>query len=218
IARDVTDINGFYLFDGLPLDDGDGDADYIVWVNDTDNVLAALAQTFDDDGIGTADCSATALDSMVIADLDQDFSYTPLGQTNSLGAIGDTIWLNKDGDAIQDLNEPGIEGVSVTLTLPDSSTRNAETDENGRYAFGGLNPNNTYTVTVDAANFAPGGVLENLNNTADPDGGNDNQSVVDLGVTGPVNMLQDFGYTPTIGQEACIGNLLWLDPNADGVY
>ena len=218
IARDVTDENGRYLFDGLSLDDGDGDADYIVWVNDTDNVLDALTQTYDDNGVVTPDCSATALSSGTTEDLDQDFSYTPINHTSSLGAIGDTIWLNKDGDAVQDADEPGIEGVRVTLTLSNATTIETVTDENGRYYFGGLDPNDTYTVTVSAANFATGGVLENLDNTADPDGGNDNQSTVDLSATGPVDLDQDFGYTPATGQSACVGNLVWLDPNADGVY
>ena len=40
IATDTTDDNGNYLFEDLPLD-----ASYIVWVNDTDNVLAEMSQT-----------------------------------------------------------------------------------------------------------------------------------------------------------------------------
>ncbi|MCP5098321.1 MAG: hypothetical protein GY943_22460, partial [Chloroflexi bacterium] len=217
IARAVTDENGTYLFDGLSLDDGDGDADYVVWVNDTDNVLAGLSQTFDFDGIITPNCSATALDSGTIQDLDQDFSYTPLTHSNADGAIGDTIWFNKNGDAVQDADEPGVEGVLVTLTLTNSTTITTTTDENGRYYFGALDPNGTFTVTVSPLNFNPGGILAGFSNTADPESNNDNQSLVDLSATGPIDLTRDFGYTNS-GLEACIGNLIWLDPNADGIY
>ena len=39
IATDITDENGQYLFSGLPAN---GTEDYLVWVNDTNNVLGDL--------------------------------------------------------------------------------------------------------------------------------------------------------------------------------
>ena len=47
IATDTTDANGDYLFPGLP------DGNYLVWVNDTDNVLGDKTPTYDKNG-GTA--------------------------------------------------------------------------------------------------------------------------------------------------------------------
>ena len=44
IATDITDAGGMYLFTGLP------DGSYLVWVNDTDNVLGAMTPTYDSDG------------------------------------------------------------------------------------------------------------------------------------------------------------------------
>ena len=41
IATDTTDANGDYLFPGLP------DGSYLVWVNDTDNVLGDKTPTYD---------------------------------------------------------------------------------------------------------------------------------------------------------------------------
>ena len=38
-ATDITDANGQYLFSGLPAS---GTEDYLVWVNDTNNVLGDL--------------------------------------------------------------------------------------------------------------------------------------------------------------------------------
>ncbi len=54
IATDTTDANGIYLFSGLPATDGAGTDDYLVWVNDTDNVLANHDATYDRDGSGSA--------------------------------------------------------------------------------------------------------------------------------------------------------------------
>ena len=46
----------------------------------------------------------------------------------------------------------------------------------------------------------------------DPDGGTANQSTVDLETSGPINLLQDFGYDGT----NAISGTLWTDADADG--
>ena len=218
LATAVTDENGMYLFEGLPLDDGDGDYDYIIWVNDTHAVLAGLTPTYDFDGEVTPNCSVTALDGTTVEDLDQDFSYTPDGHEMGEGLIGDTVWFNKNGDTVQDADEPGLEGVIVTLTDELSQTVETTTDENGRYFFGNLVPTATYTITIAPENFDPGGVLEDMVLNQDPDLTDDGESVTDLGVDGPINLDLDFGYAANPAALACIGNLVWLDPNADGRY
>ena len=220
IATDTTDEDGKYLFEGLPLDDGggDSDADYIVWVNDTDNVLGGLMQTYDQDS-PLDNMSATALDSGSPNDLDQDFSYTPAGHNNGDGLIGDTVWFDVDnsgGNQTTQGDEPGIEGVIVTLTDSTGAVITTTTNENGNYWFGGLDPSGTYTVTIAPLNFATGGVLEGLSETYEPDGGTASQSVVDLSSTGPIDLNQDFSYTGDVGGQ--VGNLIWLDVDADGLY
>lgn len=227
VATDTTDADGRYLFAGLPLDDGDGDADYIVWVNDTNNVLGNLTQTFDADGTGTPNISATALSPGTPNDLTQDFSYTAAEHTGADGLIGDTIFFDVNRNGTQDAGESGIEGVVVELydstgtTLLETTT----TDENGHYYFGGLDPNGMYKVVVAASNFAAGGTLEGTENTADPDtpGAPDNMSMVDLsndpdGANDGINLDQDFGYAGPEEGAGTIGNLIWLDLNGNGVY
>ncbi|MEM9846517.1 MAG: SdrD B-like domain-containing protein [Bacteroidota bacterium] len=121
VATDVTDENGQYLFEDLPLNNaGDGDdtdSDYIVWVNDTDNVLDGLQNTFDEDGGAGTDAtgagddasavgglSAVTLDNTNRDDRDQDFGYTGEAQTpndgddTNDGFIGDFVWFDTDGD------------------------------------------------------------------------------------------------------------------------
>ncbi|MCB0045885.1 MAG: discoidin domain-containing protein [Caldilineaceae bacterium] len=238
LATDTTDENGYYIFEGLPLNDfanAPNDAAYIVKVTDTNNVLAGLEQTYDQDGPldGT---SFTVLNGTTTEDLDQDFSYTPMGQEPGLGLIGDTIFYDADpGDGI-DYNpaagDTPIEGVLVELRVPGTSQVLATqvTDENGLYFFPGLDPNEEYEVVVSPLNFLPGGVLEGLNNTADPNGDNNNKSTVDLGDPsgdGPndpdgtdngINLGQDFGYRAPTSTAGSIGNRVWLDQNADGLW
>ncbi|MFM2475317.1 SdrD B-like domain-containing protein, partial [Burkholderia cenocepacia] len=45
-------------------------------------------------------------------DLDQDFGF--VGDAS----VGDTIWLDVDGDGVQGEREPGVGGVTVAVTLP----------------------------------------------------------------------------------------------------
>ena len=215
IASDTTDENGNYLFEGLPLD-----TSYIVWVNDTNNVLNGLKATYDADGIDPTrpDMSATTLTAGSPNKLDQEFSYAPVDQSPNQALIGDTIYLDIDGDGTQDANEPALEGVMVVLTDQFGNETTTTTDENGHYYFEGLNPTGNYNVTVAPENFQARGVLEGLTNSGDPDGGNDNTSAVDLSTNGPINLDQDFGYTPQGGQVGSIGNLVWFDTNADGQY
>ena len=231
IATDTTDASGKYLFTGLSLsDNGDGDAtdaDYIVWVNDTDAVLTGLAQTYDQDS-PLDNRSATALTAVASSDLAQDFSYTAAGQTPTTGLIGDTVWFDLDnsgGNQTTQGAEPGIEG--VVMELLDSGGNviaTTTTDENGHYYFGGLPVSGggiSYQTQVAASNFAPGGVLQGMANTYDPDGAPpvDTGALVSLTSAAPVNLQQDFSYTvPPTAQPGRIGNLVWLDANADGVF
>ena len=88
-----------------------------------------------------------------VADDDEDNAVvTP----NPPGSLGDLVWWDKNQDGLQDAGEPGIPGVALTLT--DGVTLTTTTDANGLYTFTGL-LDDVYTITVDAANFQPGGPL-----------------------------------------------------------
>lgn len=220
LATTATDPNGNYLFQELTF------GTYIVRV-DTSSLPSYVSpnSTYDGPDGGNNSQSSVTISGGSPHNRAQDFSYPPQAAP---GAIGDTVWLDLNGDGDQDANEPGIEGVIVNLTDADGNLISTTTDENGNYYFGNLDPDAQYTVTIDPDNFVVGGVLEGLANTADPDGGNDGTSNADLGALGGdgnndpdgidngVNLGQDFGYTPAGAGN--IGNLLWLDVNADGNY
>ena len=87
---------------------------------------------------------------------------------------------------------------------PDTLT--TVTDDNGAYLFDNL-PAGDYTITVDPATLPAG-----MNQTADPDGVNDNTSEVTLAADED-NLDQDFGYQGT----GSIGDTIWDDDNGDGI-
>lgn len=202
IATTTTDVNGQYLFTDLP------DGNYTVVVIDSENVLAGLAQTYDADTPTSLDGqSALILSGTDLLDL--DFGYTPISAEADTGAIGDTVFLDRNGNNTFDSGE-GMEGVRVFLKNGVGTVIAAAfTDENGHYYFGGLAAA-TYTVEVDTTTLPAG-----ITNSVDPNGDNNSTSTLILGA-GAINLLQDFGYVAAA--PGSIGNLVWKDINADGIY
>ncbi len=209
LAQTATDTNGNYIFSGLP------DAVYSIVVTDTNNVLAGLVQSADPDA---------TLDNKSVVTLSgadnfaQDFGYKPLRHTAGTGLIGDTLFLDIDGNGIQSASETGIEGVTVELidTTVGSPTEGypiarTVTDENGNYYFGNL-PDGNFSVVVDTTTLPNSGI--GLSNTADPDGGTANQSENISIAGGNTNLNQDFGYQVNTPNQ--IGGNIWNDNNADG--
>jgi len=207
LSSTTTALDGSYSFDGLP------DGHYVVAIGA--GIPSGLDRsTFDADDLTVSPDSRSILmglgDGIVGAaeNLDQDFGIT------GTGSIGDTVWLDLDGDGSRDPIEPGIPGALVTLTwygadgvvgtpddvvLPTQSTL-----PDGRYLFERL-PAGSYRV--DVANI-PAGVSP----SADPDGGADSTSVVAL-TPGRADLDQDFGYVGT----ASVGDTIWLDLDRNGV-
>ena len=225
-AVTYTDANGNYTFGNL------GAGAYTVTVDPTTlpNNGAGLSNTIDPDG-GTANQSAVTLATNSSVNLDQDFGYT--GTDPLQNSIGDTVWLDANGNGVLDPGEPGIPGVLVQLTYygddgapggGDDVVYTTTTGEDGYFLFDNL-PDGNFAVTVPASNFAPGGVLDDSSNpTYDADGiGTPNTSVVTglgVGNPNPVNNLgQDFGYSPSApgGDNGVIGDTIFLDLNGNGV-
>ena len=63
-----------------------------------------------------------------------DFAYYKPTQPNE-AVIGDSVWYDYDADGIRDPGEPGIPGVTVTVTGSNSQTYTGTTDANGNYAI-----------------------------------------------------------------------------------
>ena len=63
--------------------------------------------------------------------------------------IGNRVWFDADRDGIQDAGEPGIPGVTVTLSPGTADSAQVTTDADGEYYFTGLTPDTEYTLTFD---------------------------------------------------------------------
>lgn len=76
--------------------------------------------------------------------------YTDLG---AAGILGDFVWLDSNGNGLQDLEESGAPGITVRL-FDDMSGLVAETETNaeGFYRFTGL-PSDTYELEFDDMDF-----------------------------------------------------------------
>ncbi|MBQ5153749.1 hypothetical protein EGM85_10855, partial [Macrococcus caseolyticus] len=109
------------------------------------------------------------------------------------------VWFDEDKDGIQDTDEPGIPGVTVTLTKPDGTTVTTTTDENGNYIFEDLEPGD-YTVTFETPEGYNGPTISNNGDDAlDSDG----QTVkVTMGTED--NMTIDSGFI-----KVKVGDTVW---------
>jgi protocatechuate 3,4-dioxygenase beta subunit len=144
---------------------------------------------------------------------------TPTSCVPSNANIGNFVWEDLDGDGIQDMGEPGIEGVNVTLTGTDvfgnSVSLTTTTDINGLYGFTNLTPG-IYKLTFETpSGFTPtilnAGTNDALDSDADPlMGGMTNFEVLSSGET---NLDYDAGYY----QLASIGDFVWEDMNGNGI-
>ena len=131
-------------------------------------------------------------------------------------SVGDFVWLDVNGDDVQDPGEPGIPGVDVTVvwagfddtlgTADDVDYGTVTTDASGLYLVENLPPG-PVRVTIDPATV-PDGVVASF----DLDGGDDETAdrVVDRDEDA---RDVDFGYVGT----GSAGDFVWWDLNGDGV-
>lgn len=158
------------------------------------------------------------------------------GISSTRASLGNFVWMDNDGDGVQDAGEPGIPGVTVTLYRPgfgpDGIAGNGDdaqavasmiTDQNGNYLFSNLIPG-TYEVEFSTI---PGGTVFTQRNTPGDNGNNTNSDAVPQ--AGNPSVGRTAGITLTAGEvetsvdaglfipRAVIGNYVWSDLNSDGV-
>ncbi len=147
-----------------------------------------------------------------------DFSYFEVGAR----AIGDTVYVDWDGDGTQDPGEEGLPGVTVRLYLDrntngvidldtDARVATGVTGTNGVYGFS-LLPAGTYLVSVDESGLGA------LSQTQDPDQPGTCTTCDALGhvtLTTTDRLDVDFGYQPS--GTGLIGDTVWFDADGNGV-
>ncbi len=224
VATTVTDGEGRYLFAGLSA------STYSVRV-ETNSMPAGLVanQTFDRDSVTNHQTTVTLSAGRTSGDADFGYNWAPSADTRNgtgTGAIGDRVWIDGDGDGVQDPGEPGLSNVIVRLYRDAAGNGSyttlvatAATDAAGLYIFDGVAPG-AYAVEVNGG-ATPAGYTQ----TGDPDyggqalpaGARDNRTTKPIILApGDVFVNADFGYFPAAG--SIIGDRVYLDRNADGAY
>jgi hypothetical protein len=155
-------------------------------------------------------------------------------------SLGNFVWFDRDGDGVQDVGEPGLDGATVALFQSDGLTPATDlngapipsvtTGATGVYTFTNLAPGDYVVRVTPPAGFVPsigGGDPDNDTNT-DSNGAPviGQPYVQSLPVTLTVggepstdgdgangNQTVDFGFF----QPVSLGDLVWLDQNGDGV-
>ncbi|MBI3943433.1 MAG: carboxypeptidase regulatory-like domain-containing protein, partial [Chloroflexi bacterium] len=201
----TTDVNGAYLFTGLPA------GKYRVDVDES-TLPPGLGLTTNNEPMTV---TLTAGQNF----LNADFGYVqqPGGAS---GGLGDYVWLDTNGNGVQDDGNTGIDGVTVRLyenlggnfVLIMTDTTHTILGQSGLYSFGNL-PEGTYSVRVDYTTL-PLGYLPtyDLDGIATPD-----VALATLGVN-EFREDVDFGYKPFIcPASGTIGDTVWTDTNGDGV-
>lgn len=158
--------------------------------------------------------------TMSIANNDPDtspyvFDIQGNGTSPSDGIIGDRVWLDNNGDGIQDAGEDAMPGITVTLyDTGDNQLGTAVSGSDGSYSFEGLASDNYYlSFTNPPAGFTltqlDQGGDDALDSDADPSTSKTTSFLLNISAT---DNTRDAGFKAT-----GVGNYVWLDVNQDGV-
>lgn len=124
-------------------------------------------------------------------------------------SVAGRVWFDGDGDAAQDIGEPGIANVEVTLKDQwGTPLASMITDANGRYLFSGVKAGSAYYVEV--TDFLPSGLTQTA-----PIGHSDNRTDTFGLLDGQDYTGADLGYRSAPG-FATLGDLVWVDANVNG--
>ncbi|MBY0477814.1 MAG: carboxypeptidase regulatory-like domain-containing protein [Chitinophagaceae bacterium] len=145
------------------------------------------------------------------------FCLTVTPPTNS--SIGDRVWNDVDGDGVQDANEVGLAGVTLTLlNAAGQPIATTTTDAFGNYKFSGL-PAGNYSVRVTTpANYSLSAKTQGGDTNLDSDFDPITYTTATITLAANQNRTDiDAGLKFTQPSTTSIGDRVWLDLNADGV-
>lgn len=190
VGSSTTDANGAYSFTDLPA------GTYVVTV-----------------GVGPDGTALTTVSSFTVPlaegenHVDADFGFTPVIVEPDLGSIGDTVWLDADGNGWMNGAETGIAGVRVFLTTPGTAGAvEVTTDANGAYLFPDLAAG-TYDVTVDVASAPADTTLTTVGAFTVALAAGEDFKDADFGFNGGAVLA-----------TAAIGDQVWMDDNLNGLF
>ncbi|MEM6469671.1 MAG: SdrD B-like domain-containing protein [Planctomycetota bacterium] len=240
IATTATDPTGFYFFDSEDIPLLRANQDFVVAIRDSDNQLGINVLDLVDDNEGMDDTvDSDAVEEINGSSRDNVIAFTApapggedltldFGFRNAEFLIGDYVWLDTNGDGIQDATDIPVTGTVVTLSFANGTAiATTATDANGLYEFnarfidelvpGGVD----YVITVPTpAGTTETDPFEDLDTTVDsnavPSG---TAGVSQLTYTSPAlaedDLTLDFGFVAD--GDSRIGDRVWFDDNDDGL-
>ncbi|MCC7029258.1 MAG: carboxypeptidase regulatory-like domain-containing protein, partial [Chitinophagaceae bacterium] len=221
LAVTSTDASGHYLFNNL----GAGQY-YVGFSNIPPGYKLTVTNQGGDDAIDSDPSGATGKTDLITLGLGEinltvDAGIVNAGERTGTATLGDIVWYDDNNNGIQDLNEQGVAGVTVTLYEADGITiiRTQTTDALGNYLFTGLDAGG---YVVGFSNIPAGYTFSTANQGADDavDGDADALSGGKTGVytlaEGQDDLTVDAGIHAAAGL-ASLGNYVWNDVNVDGV-
>jgi uncharacterized repeat protein (TIGR01451 family) len=167
--------------------------------------------------IGESPLTNTAATTSVQIPAQITASATNIVATPSLlsASVAGRLWLDADGDGVQDLGEPGLDNVLVTLKDQFGTPIATDfTDANGRFLFSGVAPGNGYYVEATAPPD-PGGYPTGLTQSFPNGFTNDRSTTFNLAAGQNYNQA-DLGYEAS-STTSTFGDIVWSDADGDGV-
>ena len=208
-----TDGTGAYLFSGLPVGPSGAPLCYLTEVNQADTDLAL--------------CNTPITATLLGPDLDTD---TPDSIGNDFGfeeniTLGDFVWFDTNQNGIQDVGEPGVNGIDVALydnaTCTGAAVANTVTATGGLPAADGFYqfPNlSTGTYCVEFTSIPAGYVISPANQ------GGDDTADSDADASGLIQNINLTANDPNedmgISLDGSIAGITWCesDTNANTTY
>ena len=131
------------------------------------------------------------------------------------GKLGDKVWIDTNGDGLQDANEPGYNGAKVNLYDKNGFLLSTTvTDGNGIYEFNQLTAEDYVVEFVLPEGLAFTRKAVGTNHELDSDANVNGKTDMIRLAPDEVNMTIDAGL---LAPNSSIGNRVWLDDNRNGL-
>ncbi len=187
--------------------------------------LYQVVQTNPSGVISLADADGGNPDNISVTLTTPGQSVTGRDFEDKANSIGDYVWFDTNQNGIQEPSEPGVAGVTVTLTgtngLGQAVSLTTQTNGSGFYSFsnllGGTSSNYTVTFTPPAGysftlpNQGTGPLADSFD--SDAVGG----VATVTGLSGDNGTVDAGLYLPGNAKPARIGDRVWYDTDGDGI-
>lgn len=227
IATTTTNALGYYIFNNVNAGDY-----YLKFTTLPGGYVFVTADAGGDDykdsDVSGANGTGTTATFTVVADNNYVQYDAGIRSSTATNSLGDYVWYDLNKNGVQDANEAGVPGVTVTLynATTGAVVKTTTTNSLGLYMFTGVAAG---SFTVGFSNIPAGFVITNqntdaagltgaANSDANPNTGRTN--TITIAGTGNVITYVDAGIVSNPGvfdTKGSIGDFVWNDLNNNGI-